>query len=54
MSKRRVDNAREAQEQSKQEILRALDESFGARKGRRETGEQHVERIRSGSRLRPW
>jgi hypothetical protein len=36
---------------SKEEILEALDASFGAWKDRSETGEEYVERIRSGDRL---
>lgn len=37
---------------SPDEILGALDESFGAWEDRSETGEEYVERIRSGDRWR--
>jgi predicted transcriptional regulator len=36
---------------SQEEVLAALDASFGAWKNRTETGEEYVERIRSGDRL---
>ena len=36
---------------SKDEVLAALEASFGAWKDRSETGEEYVDRIRSGDRL---
>lgn len=38
-------------EPSQEEVLEALDASFGAWKNRSESGEEYVERIRSGDRL---
>jgi metal-responsive CopG/Arc/MetJ family transcriptional regulator len=38
-------------EPSKEEMLEALDASFGAWTDRSESGEEYVERIRSGNRL---
>jgi len=38
-------------EPSQEEVLEALDASFGAWKNRAESGEEYVERIRSGDRL---
>jgi hypothetical protein len=38
-------------EPSQDEVLEALEASFGAWKNRTETGEEYVERIRSGDRL---
>ena len=38
-------------EPSQDEVLEALDASFGAWKNRSESGEEYVERIRSGDRL---
>ena len=41
---------------SKEEALRMINESFGAWQGRTETGEEYVERMRSGrlARLHGW
>ena len=41
---------------SKEEALRAINDSFGAWKDRTETGEEYVERMRSGrlARLHGW
>ena len=41
---------------SKEEALRAISDSFGAWKDRTETGEEYVERVRSGrlARLHGW
>jgi hypothetical protein len=47
---------RDGGQPSKEEALRIINETFGAWQGRTETGEEYVERMRSGrlARLHGW